>query len=152
MSMEIYILSDRQLASVEAWQKAIDAEGVGLALLDDGPIDRLRGHLPARWKERPAGFECYHDDPDELIADYPDIDFGHRWSCALALRWGADLMACQGANMAACAYARATDGVVFDPEAGVVMSAAEAAVQVREIERILPSVEAALQKLAQGES
>jgi len=152
MSMEIYILSDRQLASVEAWQQAIDAEGFRLRLLDDRPIARLRGHLPARWKERPAGFECYHDDPYELTAGYPDIDFGHRWSYALALRWGADLNACQGANMAACAYARATDGVVFETEAGVIMNPDEAAAHVRETERLLPSVEAALQKLARGEA
>ncbi len=50
--------------------------------------------------------------------------------------------------MAACAYARATGGVVFEPEAGVVMSAAEAAAHVRETEKLLPSVEAALQRMA----
>jgi hypothetical protein len=150
MSMEMYILSDRRLASVEAWQQAIDAEGFDLRLLDDGPIDRLRGHLPARWKERPAGFECYHDDADELIAACPDIDFGRRWSYVLALRWGADLSACHAAGMAACAYARATDGVVFETEAGVIMSPAEAAAHVRETEKLLPSVEAVLQRMAQG--
>jgi hypothetical protein len=149
MSMEIYILSDRRLASVEAWQQAIDAEGFGLQLLDKRSIDSLSGHLPARWKDRPAGFECSHWNADELIDECPDIDFGHRWSHVLALRWGGDLNACQGANMAACAYARATGGVVFEPEAGIVMSPAEAAVHVRETEKILPSVEAALRKMAQ---
>ena len=145
--MEIYILSDRQLISVEAWQQAIDAEGFGLRLLAERPIDSLRGHLPALWKERPAGFECSHWNADEFIAECPEIDFGHRWSHVLALRWGADLNACQGANMAACAYARATDGVVFEPQAGVVMSPTEAAAQVREMERLLPSVEAALREM-----
>src|ERR1044072_2215289 len=147
MSMEIYILSDRRLASVEAWQQAIDVEGFDLQLLDDRPIDRLRGHLPARRKERPAGFECYHYDATELIAECPDIDFGRSWTYVLALCWGADLNACQGANIAACAYARATGGIVYEPEAGIVISPAEPASHVRDTKKLLPSVEAAIQRM-----
>jgi hypothetical protein len=51
--------------------------------------------------------------------------------------------------MAATAYARATEGVVFDPEAGVVLEPAEAAARVREMERVLPSIQAALRGLVQ---
>ena len=145
--MEIYVLSDRRLASLDAWQQAVDADGFGLRFLGEIPIETIRGYLPAQWKEKPAGFECSHWNASELMREYPEVNFGRLWSHALALRWGADLNACQGANMAATAYANATEGVVFDPEAGALFSPAQAAARVREMEKLLPSIEAALKDI-----
>ena len=48
MSMEIYVLSDRRLASLSDWQEAIEAEGFGLQLATGRSLDDLRGHLPAQ--------------------------------------------------------------------------------------------------------
>jgi hypothetical protein len=120
MSMEIYVLSDQRLAAIQDWQNALDAEGLTLRLSDGRPFDALQGYLPAWWGDKRAGFECDHWPAAELIAEYPQIDFGCSWKHALAFRWGADLDACQGAYMAAAAYAVATDGVLFDPTGGTV--------------------------------
>jgi hypothetical protein len=51
--------------------------------------------------------------------------------------------------MAAAAYARATNGVVFDPEAHKILAPQEAAERVREMEKTLPAIEAALRNMVQ---
>jgi hypothetical protein len=81
--------------------------------------------------------------------EYPEIDFYRRWTHALAFRWGADLSACQGANMAATAYARATEGFLFDADAGVLLTPGEAAERVRKMEMILPAIEEKTRKIAE---
>jgi hypothetical protein len=86
------------------------------------------------WREA-DGFECYHDDAAETIASCPDIDFGRPWAHALGLRIGGDENELRAAFMAATAYARATDGVVWDGESGEVMSPDRAAEVTRDIDR-----------------
>jgi hypothetical protein len=148
MSMEIYVLSDRKLSSIEDWQRALNAEPFDLRLSTGRSFAHLTGYLPVRWGERQTGFECDHWDVADITNTYSDIEFGQRWSCALAFRWGGDLNACQTANMAATAYARATDGVVFDPAAARVLTPDQAAAVVRDMEKSLPSIEAALREIA----
>ena len=67
MSMEIYVLSDRRLASLSDWQEAIEAEGFGLQLATGRSLDDLRGHLPAQLGDEHAGFECDHWDAGGLM-------------------------------------------------------------------------------------
>ncbi len=138
MSIEIYVLSDRCLASIEDWQRAIDAEGFKLRLDMSRAFADLGGHLLAQRGDEHAGFECDHWDPRDIIDTYEDIDFGRGWSRTLAFRIGGDFHALWGAYAAATAYARATDGVVFDSEAGEIFSPEQAAKTVRDIERSLP--------------
>jgi hypothetical protein len=140
MSIEIFVLSDRRLASMADWQQAIDREGFDLRLDQSRPIDALGGHLPAQRGEQHAGFECDHFDPAELLdqEELADIDFGRRWTQMLAFRFGGDFFALWGAFAAAAAYARATGGVVFDSESGEVLQPDKAADAAREIERDLP--------------
>lgn len=147
MSLEMYVLSNRQLGSIDAWQRAIDAEGFHLRLSTETPFASLRGFLPAWWNDKQAGFECDHWPVGDVVETSPQIDLRGPWAHALAFRWGADLNACHGANMAAAAYARATDGVVFEPQAGVIWSPAEAVEHARAEEKTLPAFEAALQDM-----
>jgi hypothetical protein len=49
--------------------------------------------------------------------------------------------------MAATAYAKATGGVVFDPEDGKILSPHEALETIREMERYLPTIEAELSRI-----
>jgi hypothetical protein len=147
MSMEIYVLSDLQLTSIGEWQRAIDSEGYALRLSTETSFEALNGFLPAQWREEKTGFECNHWSASELANEYPTI--GRQWTHALAFRWGADLNACQAAIMAATAYARATKGIVFDPEAGVLLTPEAAAKRVRDMEKRLPEIEAALRNIAQ---
>jgi hypothetical protein len=123
MSIEIFVLSDRRLVSMAEWQHAIDAEGLDLQLDASRPFEQLSGHLPAHRGEQHAGFECDHWDPADVMDEEncADIDFGHRWTQALAFRFGGDFHALWGAYAAAAAYAKATEGVLFDGESGEVL-------------------------------
>lgn len=144
MSVEIFVLSDRKLASIAEWQKAIDEEGFALKLDTSRPLDELRGHLPAQWHEREAGFECDHFDAARFMDENAHIEFGQQWKHLFAFRIGADFCGLMGANMAAAAYARATDGVVYDEASGEFLSPAAAADVARKSEQDLPRFEAML--------
>jgi hypothetical protein len=131
MSMEIHVFSHRALDSMTAWQEAIKAQDFALEFEKAPPLSSLRGFLPARSGGRPTGFECCHEDAAELRLAYHDIDFGRAWTCALSLRWGASLLQCVAAWMAAAAYADATGGLVFDPDAGELLTAQQAIERAR---------------------
>src|SRR5262249_4092148 len=117
-------------------------EGFDLKLDQSRPIEKLRGHLPAKRGDQHAGFECDHFNPAELLdqEELADVDFGHRWTQMLAFRVGGDFLAFWGAFAAAAAYARATDGVVFDGESGEVLTPDKAAEIARHVERDLPKL------------
>jgi hypothetical protein len=147
MPIEVYALSDRTVASIGEWQRAIHCEGFDLRLYDDRSIAALGGHLQAHRGGAHAGFACDHWNSAELIDGYRNIDFGRRWTKALAFRVGADFDALWGALVAAAAYARATDGIVFDPVAGQVLAPAQAAESARQVERDLPRVREAIEEI-----
>ena len=125
MSIEIFVLSNRQIVSLEVWQQAINNEGLQLTLSVDGPVDELHGFLPVELEGLASGFECDHCDVHEIAELYPDVDLGQNWKEALAFNsqgFEEDLAAYQ----AAAAYAKATDGIVFDPQESLVMSPQQA--------------------------
>lgn len=137
MSIEMSVLSDRRLTTTEEWQRAIAAEGFPLQLDATVALEEARGFFPAQLGGQPTGFECYQDPADEMMDEYPEIDFGRRWSHALGLRIMGDYAELRAAWMAATAYARATGGIVWDGESGEVMSPERAAAVVRDIDRSL---------------
>jgi hypothetical protein len=152
MSMELFVLSDQQLPSVTAWQVAIDGEGYPLRLDGNKPIEALRGFLPAWLRDVKTGFECNPWKADEFMRERPDVNFGHAWKHVLAFRWGGNLSQVPAVWMAATAYANATDGLVFDEEAGMMRSASDARRVVEEIEREMPEMEALLRNLQKPDS
>lgn len=144
MSMEMYVLSDRRLASVDAWQEAIDQGGFPLRLSQETPFAKLHGALPVVLGQRQTAFECDHWNSKELMAEKPDVDFGHAWTYALAFRWGGDVYAGSSAYAAAAAYAAATDGVIFDCQEGKIISTQRAAATSRELKQSKPVVDEAV--------
>jgi hypothetical protein len=133
MSMEIYVLSDRRLASVDAWQKAIDQGGFPLRLSTETPLAKLHGALPVVLERLQTAFECDHRSATALMAETPSVDFGRAWTYALAFRWGGDVYAGASAYAAAAAYAAATGGAVLDCQEGKLISADRAADVSREL-------------------
>lgn len=138
MSMEICALSDVRLNSMSEWQQAIDAEGFALRLSSTQPFAELRGLLPAYLRNERTAFECHHVPAKEMIDTYDDIEFEHEWKYALVFVWGGSYTEMKAAWMAAMAYARATSGIVFDPQAGQLFSASEALEVVEDNERVTP--------------
>lgn len=150
MAMELYVLSDHRLATMAAWQQAIDADGTPLRLSTEQPFARLNGVLPAEWRGKQTAFECVHWDADELMTELSDIDFGHRWKHVLALRMTSKPYEVIAAYAGGAAYARATSGIVFDCEEGKIISPQRAGEIARELEESIPMVEAALRKVVEG--
>jgi hypothetical protein len=147
MSMEAYVLSTRRLSSQAEWQRAIDAAVFSVQLMSERPLLERRGHLPARWQGREAGFECGHGNAAELMQDYPEVDFGARWAHLLAFRWST-LPGSAAAYCAAAAYAAAVNGVMFDPQEGPVMTPDQALDLARETEAGVPNIERRLAESA----
>jgi hypothetical protein len=141
MSMEIWVLSDRQLNSVAEWQRAIDEESYPLQLSGDVTFGELRGFFPMQLRGEQSGCECYHDPADELIKTNSHVNFGHAWKYALGFRWGGNLKAMQSAWMAATAYAAATNGVVVDDQELKIRTAEESRCEVDDIVQGIPKIE-----------
>lgn len=135
MSMELRLLSDRRLSTNGEWQNAITAEAFPLQLSDEAPLGAIDGFLPSHLRGKLTGFECNHWDANQVMAEYPSVDFGHDWKYALALRWlGSKRDEMLAAWMAATAYARATDAIVFDELDGKTRTASQPLEIVRDLE------------------
>jgi hypothetical protein len=147
MAMELFVLSDAMLNSTADWQAAIDGEGYPLRLPGDKLIESLKGFLPALLRDTKTGFECSLWPADDLIREMPGTEFGHDWKYALAFRWGGNLNQVPAVWMAATAYAKATNGVVFDEVQGKIYSPVDAQAVVNVVERELPEMEAMLRDL-----
>jgi len=147
MAMELFVLSDKQLNSVEEWQAAIDGEGYPLRLDGNKPIEFLKGFLRAQLRDTKTGFECNVWPAREFMREMSGVNFGHEWKHVLAFRWGGNLSQVPAVWMAATAYAKATNGVVFDEEEGKIRSAVDAQTVVGDVEREMPEMEALLRDL-----
>jgi hypothetical protein len=145
--MELHVMSDTRLESTDAWQRAIDAEGFPLRLSPDVKFRMARGFFPALLRGKLTGFECFHDNAHKTQQFLGWSQFDHPWKFALGFRWIAREAEQLAAWMAGTAYARATGGVVFDPEQGKVLSPGEATDVVGQIERDAPLVEAAIHEI-----
>jgi hypothetical protein len=150
MSMELYVLSDIRLTSIDDWQQAIDAAGFPLRLSAARPFAELSGVLPVQLSGRQTAFECDHwdtDDQEDLIETYDDVDFDRRWKYTLAFRWTGNPYEGIATYLAAGAYAKATGGVVFDCEEGKIISPERAVEIASEIEQQIPLIEEALKMI-----
>lgn len=143
MAMELWVLSDRQLKSIAEWQLAIDSEGFPLVLSEERPIETLDGFLPAQLRGESTGFECNHWPAEAFMSNMSEVNFGREWTYVLALRWRADFNELRAAWIAGAAYARASEGIVFDDQEGLVRNAEQAcAVARREYDAPDPEIQA----------
>lgn len=151
MSIEISVLSDIQLSTVADWQRAIDAEEFPLRLTD-APLDQHGGSLTGLFCDSEIGIEYRVEDFGRLKDYYKKVNFGRDWKCLLTIPWIRGIDGLTASWMAATAYARATDGVVFDPQEGGVFNASEALAIVRDIVRARPEADAVLRGLDERRS
>jgi hypothetical protein len=134
MSVELVVLSDHRLISKEEWQRAINAEGLGIQLPLGDLIEDLEGFLPVRSNGAATGFECDHCDAGEVLALYPNVKFERPWLYGLVFRF-TDFDACVAAYISAAVYAKASNGVLFDPQEGLVMASEEALGRIEQVRR-----------------
>lgn len=147
MSMELNIFFDRSLRSIGEWQAAIDVERYPLRLAQDVDLATISGFVPADFKGKPAGFECFHDDAKDTMKSLGIGRFDRNWRFSLGLRWrGTSFDELNSAWMAATAYAAATDGVIFDYEEARIFRPVEARELVRRFEQEQPMIDALVER------
>ena len=125
-AINLFVVSDRPLSSVTEWQAAIDAEGYPLRLDGSKLTAGFNGFLQARLRDVETGFECN---------SRPRTDADQTRKHVLALQWAGNWNEIPAVWMAAAAYAKATDGEVFDKGPLLLRSADEARGIVERIER-----------------
>jgi hypothetical protein len=138
MSMEVHVFSNERLPSIASWQKAIDADGFDLKLDPEVQFESASGFLPALLYGKQSGFECYHDPFDGLKETYHDLPYFKScpdWKYVLSFRWGS--IAHEGVSifMAAIAYAKATGGVIYEPQEGRTATVDEARTWLQDLEK-----------------
>lgn len=138
MPMQLSVLSDSRISSIAEWQKAIDAEGFPLWLSDADPSRNLAAQLGD--EETSIEYGVY--DFLELKEAYKHVSFGHDWTYAITFTWSSDFAEEIAAWMAATAYARATNGVVFDGQEGRILTPEESLKIARDTEQRRPAMEA----------
>lgn len=149
MSIQLCVFSDSHLSSTGDWQQSIEAEGFPLWLSAGQFLNKQSGALTALLRENPVSLQYRMRDAGGMIRFYKEIDFGHDWTYVLTLPWISGLDGLDAAWMAATAYARATSGIVFDPQEGKVFNPAEALKVIKDMERTRPEAEAALRSFVQ---
>ena len=140
-------MSDRRLASIAEWQRAIDAEKYPLKLANNVNLTRDRGFLPVRLDSQSTGFECFQDDAKETMSFLGISNFDHSWKHSLGFRWTGQPGELDAAWMAATAYAAATGGIIFDHHEGKVFSPQQARETVRGIIRDGPTMKKAFEEI-----
>jgi hypothetical protein len=141
MAMQICVLSDERLNSIAEWQKSIDAEGFALQLSDAEPERNLVARL--RGEETSTEYDVH--DFSELKDAFGHINFGRNWRYAITFTWSSDFAEEIAAWMAATAYARATNGVIFDEQEGKIFTPEESLKIANDTEQRRPAMEAMLQ-------
>lgn len=134
MSMEAYALCDREIDSIEQWQRTIDELQCNLQLQSQGGISGRQGHLPATWHGLEAGFEFRPFPFLELKKTYTEINFRKRWLYSYAFYFHT-LAGCVGTWFALAACTRLTGGMAYDPQEGLLLSADEALQYARDTEK-----------------
>jgi hypothetical protein len=141
MSTQICVFSDSQLSSIGHWQRSIDAEGFLLRFSSSQTFDKHGGTLTALLREEPVSIQYRMRRAVDMIKFYTEINFVHDWKYVLALPWISGCDELDAAWIAATAYARATSGVVFDPQESKLFDPEEARKVIEEMERTLPEAE-----------
>jgi hypothetical protein len=138
MSLSCFVLSNRPLATIGAWQAAIDAAGFKLVLDGDAQerVEDQSGHLPAIWDGVEAGFECLPcgaDSAADFVEDHEEAAPGGPWTQLLEFSYmGVANIA--GVTIAGAVYAHATGGIFWEGEEGLRVDADAALAYARKTE------------------
>src|SRR4051812_41916083 len=138
MSMEMHVFFHGKLPDKKALSRAM-AELEFPLTVKAGSLERQRGFMPMRLRREEAGVEFDVFDGraavEEIIAGFDGLDgtdLDRRFERSANFRWGGDEDQMLSGMCAAAALARLVSGVVFDAEAGRLLSSDEAIALARE--------------------
>jgi hypothetical protein len=122
MSMELYVISPKRLATIEEWQRAVDELGFSIKFSPDTNFEKVGGFLPLQLRGKLSGFECDHWALEDITETYSELRIEPSWRYVLAFRWGGNYEELISVMQASAAYAVATGGLAFDPQENEILS------------------------------
>lgn len=132
MSVEMTVfLRSEKLPTLERWSQALREAGFELVLDPSGDPRTQTGFWPATYQGKPAGFEYYRDDLEDVEID-ADIakEIGDR-DTSVSFVTHSDVRELASSVIAAYVLCAISDGVFFDTEGNAFHTAAEALEQAR---------------------
>jgi hypothetical protein len=118
MSIDVYVfLKKSNLPSATAWQAAILAAGLPVALHGVFDPSKDNGFVPCRFENADTGFEYSMSSANEICAAYPGLnDLIQSYDTAITFSWGGDIKEFAVAIVAAGVLAHLCSGVMYDPQ------------------------------------
>lgn len=117
MSVDLIVYLRRsEMPSPFAWQHAIQAAGFPVELDPDFDLDHSKGFRPCKLRGLISGFEYYGEPLSE--ADRVAVDAPATSDFSVTLVTHSDLKEFACSVAAAAALARASNGVLLDPQSG----------------------------------
>lgn len=149
MSIEISVISDTRLLSLDGLQRAINTARLPLQLPRHETLHTLGGALTVQLRNKPVELQYRFEPFSHLKELYHDVNFGHNWRYRLALPWIHGFDGVAAAWMVAAGYASATNGMVFDPQEAKLFSPEQALKIAKDLDRSRPEMEAIIEKFKQ---
>lgn len=134
MTVDLYMLCDRPVMSVDEWQTAIDKLGFDLTLPMSLNVATATGALTARWRGEPVVFEFSAFPYQEIEEGNSGLDFERTWPNAYVMYTGSSFVGCAGVIIAGAALVHCTGGRLFDPQDSLILKPDEAVRYAKETE------------------
>ena len=147
MSMEIYLLTDEEVPTIQAWQKAIDALGFDVRFVDKQPLQTDEIRLRAECKGKPVLMELEKTSLAGVRDIFPDVAFPDHVTSVHALYWSKTLEGGLAAYQAAAAYLGLVKGLMIDTEEGKLKTPESAIELARKMSAEMPMLEAAMAEI-----
>jgi hypothetical protein len=143
MSMEIYLLTNETIPSLQTWQDAVDALNFEVRFVDQQELPTKEIRIKAECQGRPVLLEIERTSLAYVADIFPNVEFPESVGFVHALRWNKTLEGGLAAYEAAAAYIGAVKGLMIDTEEGDLKTPAHAA----EIARVTSAKMPELQKI-----
>ena len=145
--MEIYLLTNDTIPSLQTWQDAAVALNFDIRFVDQKKLSTREIKITAECQGRPVLLELQQTTLGYVRDTFPDIGFPDSVSYVQSLRWNMTLEGGLAAYEAAAAYIGAVKGLLIDTEEGNLNTPARAIEIAREMSAGLPALKALMADL-----
>lgn len=147
MSMEIYLLTNETIPSLEAWQGAVDALKFEVRFVDQQELPTKEIRIKAECHGKPVLLEVERTNLADVRDTFPNVEFPDSVSFVHALRWSKTLEGGLAAYEAAAAYVGTVKGLMIDSEEGKLNTPTRSIKIARDMSAQMPMLQAAMARV-----
>jgi hypothetical protein len=141
MSMEIYLLTNETIPSLQAWQDAVDALKFEVRFMGQQELPTKEIRIKAECQGKPVLLEIERTHLADVRDTFPNVGFPDSVSFVHALRWNKTLEGGLAAYEAAAAYVGVVKGLMIDTEEGKLSTPARAIEIARDMSAKMPELQ-----------